>query len=350
MAKLRYKKLASGKFSIYIETYIPETQKRKYHFLKLYVSNDYSKVAKIEAHDIPTMKQAQLVVNQPKGNNNNETKKLSQLDDNEPPSAQLLLSSYISATSKASMSNKKALLSHISSYPEGKSISLQEINKNWIFKFEQHLASKGLSEVTTNSYLKMLATTFNQAVKEKHITTSPLSEWTQKRTSRKKVEYLTEQELKMLIDTPIPFEEQIKDAFLFSCYSGLRHKDLQTLTVEQVTENLTHTKYYLLLKYTNSETNYHLELETQAKAILQKYITNENQVIFDKMALSRHSILLKLKIWAAHAGIDKEINFSMARDTFAYNQLLSGETQDSLAIKMGVKSKKHLECYIEIIN
>lgn len=44
MVKIRYKKLASGKYSTYLDIYSTnsEERQRNYEFLKIYMSRDYS--------------------------------------------------------------------------------------------------------------------------------------------------------------------------------------------------------------------------------------------------------------------------------------------------------------------
>ena len=50
-------------------------------------------------------------------------------------------------------------------------------------------------------------------------------------------EYLTIAEVKKLIATPFPNEKReiVKNAFLFSCYCGLRRSDIYSLTWGQIT-------------------------------------------------------------------------------------------------------------------
>lgn len=52
-------------------------------------------------------------------------------------------------------------------------------------------------------------------------------------------EYLTIDEVKKLIATPFPCErrEDIKQAFLFSCYSGLRRSDIYKLNWGRITRD-----------------------------------------------------------------------------------------------------------------
>lgn len=348
MTKLRFKKLASGKFSIYTETYHPKTQKRTYHFLKLYVDNDYSKINNISRLDAPIMEQALRMVGTV---DEDEDKKLqvTKVTSNKIET-HLLLSPYIASTSRSGKGKTKALLTHIDAFTKGKDIALIHVTRDWVLKFEKYLLKKGLSASTVNSHLKTLSTLFNTAVKEKYLFKSPMTHWTQKRDIKREIVYLEDAELERLKNTPVTFDEQVKDAFLFACYTGLRYNDLKTLIKADISQNLATGAYVLLLKYTNSSSAYYLEISQAAKEILQKYFTDGYSPVFDKLHKTSNHILTKLKLWAAYAEVDKELSFTVARDTYAMQQLKAGLDVNSLAQKMGIKTTRHLETYLETLN
>ena len=48
-------------------------------------------------------------------------------------------------------------------------------------------------------------------------------------------EFLTESELKKLKETPL-YHQEVKNAFLFACFTGLRLSDIKALEFEQINE------------------------------------------------------------------------------------------------------------------
>ena len=82
------------------------------------------------------------------------------------------------------------------------------------------------------SYYGTLRTAINRAYKEGIITINPTKEFDfadKVRQEPSRREYLTIEELKLLIATPCR-HEIIKQAFLFSCLCGLRVSDIRKLT------------------------------------------------------------------------------------------------------------------------
>src|ERR1035437_1633217 len=55
MITIRYRKLASGKYSVFLDCFDETTKERKYEFLKKYVTWDYSQKKTIALEDSVTM-------------------------------------------------------------------------------------------------------------------------------------------------------------------------------------------------------------------------------------------------------------------------------------------------------
>ena len=86
---------------------------------------------------------------------------------------------------------------------------------------------------------------------------------------RKKIIFLTQDELKDLKQCSIPAEKQylerVRDIFLFQCYTGLRYSDVENLKKTDIKEN------FIEITTVKTSDNLTIELNNHSKAIILKY-------------------------------------------------------------------------------
>lgn len=89
------------------------------------------------------------------------------------------------------------------------------------------------------------------------------------KSTEKEVIFLTADEIKKLMEYEIPANKQhldrVRDAFLFCCYSGLRHSDLYNLRRSDVHED------YISITTVKTAHSLRIELNDMTRAILDKY-------------------------------------------------------------------------------
>jgi len=89
------------------------------------------------------------------------------------------------------------------------------------------------------------------------------------KSTKKKVIFLTWKELNQLRDCVIPetkkYLERVRDVFLFSCFSGLRHSDIYNLRRSDIKEN------YIEVTTIKTADSLIIDLNNHSKAILDKY-------------------------------------------------------------------------------
>jgi site-specific recombinase XerD len=337
MAKLRYKKLASGKFSIYIDSYLPATQKRSYEFLKLYVSKDYSKTKSIVPGDKPIVLTAESRLNSKYPIASNEIK--DDIIDEYPKTLIAFVELYYRNTNY-----NRYLIQHLRRFLKGNDIEIEKIDNKWIQKFEEYLVKQELADGSIAGYLTKLKTALNRAVECKLITVNPIQDGQIKAVKKESLPFLTENKVDLLISTEVPFQEQIKDAFLFSMYSGLGWTNIYSLLPSQIIYNENNGSYFVLLKYAGSEIDYFIELDKSAKEILLKYYEKNKRKVFDKVPNSKNTYMY-LQLWAALAGISGKFSFSVARNTFAMCFLKDGGSLGGLRIKLGLRELASVRIY-----
>lgn len=166
----------------------------------------------------------------------------------------------------------------------GSKITLQKITEDVILQYETHLKDKGLAPNTVVSYLCLLRALMNKAVAEGLLEKRPslfckVNTTPQKTAKRavdeaiiKKIEQLSNNELEM---SPI---KQACDLFLFSYYTrGMAFIDVAHLTIKNLEGDT--------LRYVRHKTKEELcvKLLPQAKAILERYRTDDSPYLFPMM-------------------------------------------------------------------
>ena len=192
-------------------------------------------------------------------------------------------------------------------------ITLADVDKEFLVGFMEHLASrsahntdkKKLTKTTVFLYLCYVRAALNYAVSESVIPKSPFKGITRSSLSIRehKREYLTVEEIKRLAATPC-HREDIKGAFLFSCFSGLRIYDIMNLRWKDIVKTSTHWQVEIIQYKTGVEL--FLPLNMNARKWLPEKpgeATAEDRVF---PRLTRY-YGQSLGTWMKNAGITKDI-------------------------------------------
>lgn len=205
-------------------------------------------------------------------------------------------------------------------YSEFLTLANAENEKKLSKDFANYLENlNSIQNITAHNYFKTYSALFNQAIRDGLIKINPAKHISIEYEKKKK-EYLTLQELETLEKTKCP-RKQIKNAFLFSCYTGLRLSDIHNLKFSDIQENENNLKITIKMQKTKKYVSVPLVKKAQAIINKQRKTQRENKVfnIPEKTWLGS-----KIKIWVALAGIDKHITFHNARHTFVTLLISSG--------------------------
>lgn len=162
--------------------------------------------------------------------------------------------------------------------------------------------------------------------------------------------YLTQKEVNSISNKHFITKRlnQVKDVFLFSCYTGLAFSDIQALTRHDIYEHLEDNK--LWIKIHRKKTNHpaHIPILPLVKDIIDKYNCEiNNKPIFP--AITNQKMNEYLKEIAAVCGIDKNLSFHVARHTFATTVTLSkGVSIESISKMSGHTNIKTTQIYARI--
>jgi site-specific recombinase XerD len=220
---------------------------------------------------------------------------------------------YFAALTADRSKNWRSTLAHLRRFTKDV-VRFSEVNENWIEKFIRYLRGQELHHNSVNVYTDTLKAALNLAVRERRIPRNPfggIPVLPRKHTQRT---FLTFAELQLLLITPCRHTE-VRRAFLFACYTGLRLSDLRALTWSCVHADGLH--------FTQRKTGdyNHIPLAHQARAILGTHPSlqgaqAESTRVFT-LPGSDDTFNRYLKEWVAKAGISKCVTSHVARHTFA---------------------------------
>jgi integrase len=230
-------------------------------------------------------------------------------------------------------------LKHLLNF-QGKKISFENITVTWIEKFLIHL-EKDLSNNSVLTYLNKINACLNQAVKEKIIIENPCKYINRPKKEETEIVFLTKEEIQKIIDTDF-FDDEAKNAFLLSCYTGLRISDIQVLKWSHIKNDR------IQLMQTKTKNTVYIPLNKNALSLLSKQKQNKEFVF----KLSKHdsSVNRTVKKLITKTEIGKEIHFHCARHTFATLLVTSGVNIFTISKLMGHKDIKSTLVYAKVID
>lgn len=167
-----------------------------------------------------------------------------------------------------------------------------------------------------------------------------------------KKDVLSMDEIKQLITTHYPGESpDIRRAFIFCLYTGLRWCDVKDLTFANV--DLANRR----LHFDQAKTKGHSAASNVVIPLNDGHFKligepsgkgKRDEIIFP---LPSHNMCLKaLRHWTARAGIDKHITWHCARHSFAVNILNNGANIKTVASLLGHSGLKHTEKYTRAVD
>lgn len=310
--RLRFNELKDGRKSIYLDIY--HSGRRTYQSLKLYLVPETDVSAQIQnantlamANAIKTEKILDL------------TNKMAGITDRSYK-ANMLFTDWMriyrqDVEKRASASTLiwiDRVINELEEYDN--SVILAEINRDYIMRFLSHLLDrpaltrdhKQLAKNTVFIYLSYIRAALNYAVKENLLQSSPFKKIKRDMLSgsETKREYLTVEEVKRLIATPCR-RDDMKAAFLFSCFCGLRIMDIKNLCWKHISKN--GNRWQVEIRQYKTGALLYLPLNMNARKWMpeQGDASSEDRV-FPKLSIWYKSIL---RDWATDAGIEKTFSF-----------------------------------------
>lgn len=298
---VRTKLIPSGKYTIYLDFMYNKI--RKYEILKLHIStldkrkwNIQDKINVNLAKELAAQRSLEIFKGE-YGNSNQLKSDTVFLDYFER-----LNDKYKTTSQKDKW---KSALKHYKNFAKPK-LTFDEISSEFLEDYKIYLLSE-LNQNTARGYFAITCQVFNQAEREQIINYNPARNVLKIGRVSSDRTYLTEAELDKLINTHTDYPE-MKKAFIFCCYTGLRLQDARNLKRSDIIKD--NGKYYV--KFTAKKTKKPLKLLLHEKAIAQVSGSGKLFNLLSKKHLYKH-----LDEWGQGAGLSKKLTFHVARHTFA---------------------------------
>lgn len=212
-------------------------------------------------------------------------------------------------------------------------IYLHELTIGFIEDFHTFLLSRTkMRQNTTCKHLKFLKKIVNDSVARGYLPANKLAIYRVERTPTEPV-FLTEEELRRIINFETPYKhlERTRDAFLFSCFTGLAYIDIKTLTKEHI-ERGEHGKMWIKKHRIKTGVLSRIPILPMAKMIMDKYKDTDPNFLIPIQGVSE--VNEYIKSIAVLCGIDKHLVFHSARHTFATTVTLSNNISLEVVSKM----------------
>jgi integrase len=366
--RLRSKTIANGNQSLYLDCYT-SGNKREYEFLKLYLipeKTQSDKEANTETLRLANAIKAQKIVelqNTAHGFHVSGGKQKASIYDYLQKLADESFRTKPSDSSTAR--NYKALIALLKRF-SGDKTTFKQVDKEFCLKFIEWLKTAenkayplGSSDTYTSGLLSQgsqwqfftkLKTALNRAVIDDIIPANPCtqvqrSDMPKRATGNR--EYLTIDEVKQLIKTDC-IKPIIKQAFLFSCFSGLRFSDVKNLKWSDIQ---TDNEGKRVIRYTQQKTKKDENLQVSDEAIKfipEKGKSKDDDIIFSLPYNGTANGILRG--WACAAGIKKRVTFHVGRHTNATLLLSLGVPIETVSKLLGHSDIQTTQIYAKVID
>lgn len=340
---LRQKKLANGSYSLYLDIYT--NGERTYEFLKLYLIPEQTNADKVLNRK--TIAEAQMIRSQ------REVEITRSQLSHGYFSKQGMLSFFDYATHFASRSNiSKArsltinsVVRHLKKYAGTENLSLSDIDKSWVMGFRSFLEKHSLKVNTRRQYMMILRSMLNLAKEEQLVDDTPFEDMTPLREVKKPPQYLTIDEVQKISQTPCK-NEVVKRAFLFSCLTGTRFKDVKRVTWGQIVRFGNYVRIACTPQPSDKAPQYICVSEKAVPLLGDR--GGDSDLVFESLPVNK-TVNTYLKEWAKSAGLEKKLTFHMARHTFATMLLTLRINPETVQDLLGHRSLYSMQKYAEAI-
>ena len=167
-------------------------------------------------------------------------------------------------------------------------------------------------------------------------------------------EILTLDEIQVLSSKEFTVERvsNVRDVFLFCCYTGLAYADIKKLKRSEIVKGIDGEQWIFTARK-KTETPSHIPLLAPALYLIAKYenctIAASNNLVFP--VLSNQKMNAYLKEIADMCGIQKSLTSHIARHTFATTITLShGVPIETVSMMLGHKSLRTTQIYAKVMD
>jgi site-specific recombinase XerD len=249
-------------------------------------------------------------------------------------------------------------LSHIEEFLKWKynlsDINIRDINHEFITDFDFFLRTvRKCANNSTVKYIKNFKKIIRICIANGWLDKDPFARY---KTKLKEVDraFLSEEELDTIREKEFRSSrlDQVKDIFLFSCFTGLAYADVSKMSQDNISIGIDGEKW-LYINRTKTDTPSRIPLLPIPLEILNKYKSHPHCINRNKLlpVLSNQKMNGYLKEIADCCGIQKELTYHIARHTFATTVTLNNDVPIETVSKMlGHKNLRTTQHYAKLLD
>ncbi|WP_312321669.1 site-specific integrase [Soonwooa sp.] len=231
-------------------------------------------------------------------------------------------------------------------------LTFEEIDENFIKKVRAYFKNEALtksnlplSQNSKYSYFNKFKASLRRAFDEGYTTINFATRTKSFDQAESQREYLTFNEVQALAKTECKYYV-LKRAFLFSCLSGLRWSDINTLVWSEVRDEDNFTKVNFRQEKTDGVE--YLYISKQARDLLGMRQYPQDRVFKGlKYGMTYNTEIVR---WCNRAGVPKHITFHSARHTNAVLLLENGADIYTVSKRLGHREIRTTAIYAKIID
>lgn len=233
-------------------------------------------------------------------------------------------------------------------------IDIRKVDHSFITEYEFYLRSvRKCGNNSAVKYIKNFGKIIRICIASGWLDKDPFRNYTSR---LKKVErpFLSKEELDKIASKEFGAERlvQVRDIFLFCCYTGLAYADVQKLNRNSIRPGVDGLDW-IFVKRTKTGTPTSVPLLPEALNILKRYQIHPQCLNTDRLlpVSSNQKMNAYLKEITDVCGISKKITFHVARHTFATTvTLLNGVSIESVSKMLGHTNIKTTQHYARILD
>lgn len=236
---------------------------------------------------------------------------------------------------------------HLKKYLNSKSyddIPLKRVDVNFLWDFKDFLNKNGCSQNTSLKYLTHLRKIILLGQRRGYIEFNPFRDFVF-RYEEKSPKFLTLNEVKRIETKSFEIErvENVRQLFLFACYTGLSFSDLQRLEQEHINTDADGDKYILIQRMKTGVTCM-IPLSKKAINIIDVNTLEEKLL----PSISNQKMNAYLNEIADLCGIKKKLTSHVARHTFATSLISKGVSMETVGKLLGHKRISSTQKYAKV--
>ena len=258
----------------------------------------------------------------------------------------------ISSIRESSKKQQKVFMNKLNEF--NSKTQFDEINLEFLQRFEKFLYSKGLNTNSVGKEFKNFRKFVNLAIDKEMIPLDkyPFRKFKIKTKPTNKV-HLTEDEVNRIKNLELEVNSEIefiRDLYLVGIYTGLRFSDIVNLRNEDIKKIEGETLIEKRMQKTENFIRIPISklFEGKAKTIINKYVDEKNTHVFQ--SYSNQHVNRILKVIGHMANIQKKIAFHSSRHTFATLLLNKGLRIEIVSKLMGHSNIQQTQEYANLLN